>query len=52
MQKIAYEQHPLADGRKEELRAAGFKILDIRFKPVEAVQPEPEKRPYARKADK
>ena len=52
MQKIAYEKHPLADGRKAELRAAGFKILDIRFKPAEVAQEEPEKRPYVRKAGK
>ena len=54
MQKIAYEKHPLPEGRKEELRAAGFKILDIRFKPEDAEQAEaePEKRPYVRKADK
>ena len=52
--KIAYERHPLAEGRKQELRDAGFKILDIRFKPVEVDQPGPEqsKRQYVRKADK
>ena len=55
MQKIAYEKHPLPEGRKEELRAAGHKILDVRFAPTgyePVMQPEPEKRPYVRKADK
>lgn len=54
MQKIAYEKHPLPEGRKEELRAAGFKILDIRFKPADAEQAEaePVKRPYVRKSEK
>lgn len=55
MQKIAYEKHPLPEGRKEELRAAGFKILDIRFAPAgyePVMQPEPEKRQCVRKADK
>ena len=50
MQKIAYEKHPVSAERKAELRGEGFKILDVRFKPVE--DSEPEKRPYVRKADK
>ena len=37
--KIAYEKHPMPEGREAELRAAGYKILDIRFKPED---PEPE----------
>lgn len=55
MQKIAYEKHPMPDGREEQLRQAGYKILDIRFAPAgyePVMQPEPEKRPYVRKADK
>jgi hypothetical protein len=54
MQKIAYEKHPMPEGREEKLRAAGYKILDIRFAPegYEAVLQESEKRPYVRKADK
>lgn len=51
MQKIAYEKHPVPADRKAELVASGFKILDIRFKPVE-VEPETVKRQTARKADK
>ena len=41
--KIAYEPHPVSAARKAELRAAGFKILDARFKPLGAVveQPKP-----------
>ena len=50
--KIVYEKHPVTAERKAELRAQDFKIVDARFKPVEALQPEPEKRPYVRKADK
>lgn len=54
MQKIAYEKHPMPEGREEKLRAAGYKILDIRFAPegYEPVLQENEKRPYVRKADK
>ena len=52
MQKIAYEKHPVSAERKAELRAGGFKILDARFKPADAEQEEPAKRPYVRKADK
>ncbi len=51
--KIAYEQHPVSSKRKAELRAEGYKIIDIRFKPADADEPEqPVKRPYVRKADK
>lgn len=32
--KIAYEPHPVSKERKDELRAAGFKIIDARFKPA------------------
>lgn len=35
--KIAYEKHPVSPARKAELRAKGFKILDIRFKLAEAI---------------
>jgi hypothetical protein len=50
---IAYEKHPVSPERKAELRAAGYKILDIRFKPADAgPETEPAKRPYVRKADK
>lgn len=54
-QKIAYEKHPMPEGREAQLRAAGYKILDIRFAPAgyePVLQQEPEKRPYVRKADK
>lgn len=41
--KIAYEKHPVSPERKKELRAQGYKILDLRFKPadlpVEAEKP-------------
>lgn len=55
MQKIAYEKHPMPEGREDQLRQAGYKILDIRFAPEgyePALQEEPSKRPYVRKADK
>lgn len=32
--KIAYEPHPVSPERKAELVAAGYKIVDIRFKPA------------------
>lgn len=32
--KIAYEPHPVSPERKAELRAAGYKIIDVRFKPI------------------
>ena len=34
-EKIAYEPHPVSPERKAELRAAGFKIIDERFKPAD-----------------
>ena len=40
MTKIAYEPHPVTPERKAELRAQGFKIVDARFKPADAVEPE------------
>lgn len=57
MQKIAYEKHPMPEGREDELRAAGYKILDIRFAPegyeeVVLGEQEPAKRSYNRKAAK
>jgi hypothetical protein len=36
MTKIAYEPHPVSPERKAELVAAGFKIMDIAFKPADA----------------
>ncbi len=51
--KITYEQHPVSPERKAELRAEGYKILDIRFRPADAEEPEqPVRRPYVRKAGK
>lgn len=34
---ITYEPHPVSAARKAELQAAGYKILDVRFKPPGAV---------------
>lgn len=31
--KIAYEPHPVSPGRKAELLASGYKIIDARFDP-------------------
>ena len=36
--EVIYEPHPVTTERKAELRAAGYQILDARFKPAE---PEP-----------
>lgn len=36
MTKIAYEPHPVTPERKAELLAQGFRIIDARFKPVDA----------------
>lgn len=36
--KIHYEVHPVTLERKAELRKQGFKIIDARFKPVDAEQ--------------
>jgi hypothetical protein len=38
---IAYEPHPVSMARKAELQAAGYKILDARFKPPGAVVAQP-----------
>lgn len=35
-QKIKYVQHPVSPEQKAELRAQGFKIIDIQFKPKDA----------------
>lgn len=46
--QIAYEPHPVSPERKAELKAAGFKIIDLRFRPadhvVEVSEPVPAKR--------
>ncbi len=39
MKEICYEPHPVSPERKAELVAQGYKIVDARFKPIEA-QPE------------
>lgn len=39
--QIAYETHPVSPERKAELRAAGFKIIDARFAPADAVAADP-----------
>ena len=35
--KIAYEPHPVTPERKAELRKQGYRIVDERFKPADAV---------------
>lgn len=35
---IAYEPHPCSQERKAELRAQGFTIVDVAFKPAKAPQ--------------
>ena len=39
-EKVLYIEHPVTPERKAELRAQGFKIIDARFKPAGAVEPE------------
>lgn len=39
--KIAYEPHPVTQERKAELIAGGFKIIDAKFAPADAVTAEP-----------
>lgn len=41
MQEIIYEPHPVSPERKAELRAAGYRIVDAAFKPVEPAIPAP-----------
>lgn len=41
-EKIAYEKHPVSTERKAELRAKGFKIIDVQFKPSAAADKIPE----------
>lgn len=35
MSKIAYAKHPLKPDDKKKLKADGYKILDVKFKPDE-----------------
>jgi hypothetical protein len=57
--KIIYEPHPVSPERKAELRAQGFKIIDVIFAPEGAAEVEPvpavekpavAKRAYTKKA--
>lgn len=31
--RIAYVEHPVSPKRKAQLRADGYKVIDVRFKP-------------------
>jgi len=42
---IWYEPHPVSPERKKELRALGYKIMDVQFKPKDAEQAEAEDKP-------
>lgn len=33
MEKVIYEPHPVTPERKAELRAQGYTIVDVQFKP-------------------
>lgn len=48
MKPIHYEKHPVSAERKAELLALGFKIVDIRFKPADAIEVAPEEKPKRR----
>lgn len=37
MKPIHYEKHPVSAERKAELLILGFKIVDLKFKPADAV---------------
>ena len=39
-QKIRYVKHPISPEEKAVIRKAGYKIVDIRFKPDDEVEPE------------
>lgn len=39
-QKIRYVKHPISPKEKAAIRKAGYKIVDIRFKPADVVEPE------------
>lgn len=41
-QPTAWEPHPVSPERKAELRAAGYRILDERFKPADDPESPPE----------
>lgn len=38
--KVIYEPHPVSAERKAELRAQGFRIVDVAFAPEDYVAPE------------
>lgn len=46
--QIKYVKHPVSPEEKAKLRAEGYKIIDIRFKPTEVEEERPKKR-YKRK---
>lgn len=52
MSDVIYEPHPVTPERKAELRALGYKIVDARFKPADAVEQEQPKPKTARRARK
>ena len=49
---IAYCQHPVTKENKAKLRAAGFKILDIAYKPKKLEDGDKEVKHTKKKADK
>lgn len=44
-----YEQHPVTAERKKELRAKGYRVLDIKFAPIGWSDPEAQQRPIKRR---
>ena len=42
---IAYEPHPVSPERKAELVAQGYRIMDAKFAPADAVVAKPEPEP-------
>lgn len=44
MQDVIYLKHPVSAEQKADCKSKGLKILDERFKPVEAVKPKAKKK--------
>lgn len=52
MEKVKYLPHPCSTELKKEWNAKGYRVLDERFKPAEAVEEEKPKRTTKSKAAK
>ncbi|WP_193570318.1 hypothetical protein [Luteibacter yeojuensis] len=48
-QKVHYEPHPVSPERKAELRAQGYRIVDVAFAPADYVRADAEPEQAARR---